>query len=157
LSFCRVSIKATKPVALPYPDTLETIGDHLKTRRLDLGLYQKDVARQLGVKTETVTNWEKNYTAPQLYLIPRVIVFLGYDPVEDESDTLSLGERVLRARKRLGMTQKDLARQLGVDPGTLTHWEHGRRRPMPENRAKLESFVMSGSVGGRLVIPAPGN
>ena len=130
-----------KPVALPYPDTLTTLGDHVRTRRLDLGLYQKDVARQLGVKTETVTNWEKNYTSPQLYLIPRVITFLGYDPVQDESESLSLGERVVRARHRLGMTQKDLARQLGVDPSTLAHWEYGRRQPMPENWATLERLI----------------
>jgi transcriptional regulator with XRE-family HTH domain len=134
-----------KPDSLPYSHTLETIGDHLKTRRLDLGLRQKDVAQQLGVKTETVTNWEKNYTAPQLYLIPRVIQFLGYDPVEDDSDSLSLGERVVRVRQRLGITQKDLARRLGVDPSTLAHWEYGRRRPMPKNRAKLEEFIVRAS------------
>ena len=126
---------------MPYPDTLETIGDHLKTHRLDLGLYQKDVARQLGVKTETVTNWEKNYTSRQLYLIPRIIAFLGYDPFEDDSDSLSLGQRVVRTRQRRGMTQKDLARQLRVDPGTLALWEYGRRLPMPEIRAKLEKFI----------------
>jgi transcriptional regulator with XRE-family HTH domain len=126
---------------LPYPDTLETIGDHIKTKRLDVGLFQKDVARQLGVKTETVTNWEKNYTSPQLYLIPRVTAYLGYDPVEDDSDSLSLGERVARARKRLGMTRKDLARRLGVDPSALVHWKHGGRQSTRENRAKLEAFV----------------
>jgi transcriptional regulator with XRE-family HTH domain len=86
-----------KPVALTYPDTLETIGDHIKIRRLDLGLLQKDVARQLGVTTCTVTNWEKNYSSPKLHLIPRVIAFLGYEPVSDDFDSLSIGERVVRA------------------------------------------------------------
>lgn len=130
-----------KPVALSYPDALETIGHHIKTRRLDFGLYQKDVARQLGVKTETVTSWERNYTAPKLSLIPWVITFLGYDPVQDEIESLSLGERMVRARYPFGMTQKDLARRLGVDPGTLAHWEYGRRQSVQENRAKLHEFV----------------
>jgi transcriptional regulator with XRE-family HTH domain len=130
-----------KPVASHYPYTLSTLGDHLRKRRLDLGLRQGDVAAQLAVNISTVTNWEKNYTAPPLSLIPRVNAFLGYDPVEEDFDSLSLGERVVRARQRLGMTQKDLARRLGVDPSTLAHWEHGSRRAMPEYRAKLEAFV----------------
>ena len=31
---------------------------------MDLGLFQKDVARFVGVKTDTVTNWEKGRTIP---------------------------------------------------------------------------------------------
>jgi transcriptional regulator with XRE-family HTH domain len=69
----------------PYPDTTDMVGNHLKTRRLDLGLYQKDVARQLGAKTETVTNWEKNYTSQQLFLIQQVIAFLGYSRISGAS------------------------------------------------------------------------
>jgi DNA-binding transcriptional regulator YiaG len=81
-----------------------------------------------------------------LHLIPRVIAFLGYDPSPERSESLSLGERVVRARQRTGMTQKDLARRLGVDPSTLAHWEYGRREPMPVNRATLEAFVRCASI-----------
>jgi transcriptional regulator with XRE-family HTH domain len=141
LPFCEVTLKATKPVALPYPDTLNTLGDHIRKRRLDLGLYQKDVARCLGVTTDSVAYWENNRNQPSLRMIPRIIGFLGYDPFQNDSDSLSLGERVVRVRQRLGITQKDLARRLGVDPSTLAHWEYGRRQPTPENRARLEEFI----------------
>jgi transcriptional regulator with XRE-family HTH domain len=41
---------------LPYPDALVTLGDHIRKRRLDLGLRQRDVAAQFGVNVNTVTN-----------------------------------------------------------------------------------------------------
>jgi DNA-binding transcriptional regulator YiaG len=32
-------------------------------------------------------------------------------------------------RKAMGMTQKEFARQIGVDPSTLARWERGEREP----------------------------
>lgn len=59
---------------------IETIGDRVRKRRLDLGLLQKEVADQLGVDLNTVHNWECNKTTPQLGFLPRVIRVIGYDP-----------------------------------------------------------------------------
>lgn len=49
-------------------------------RRLELNLLQREVAQRLGVKTDTILNWEHNRTTPTLRYLPRVIAFLGYDP-----------------------------------------------------------------------------
>ena len=38
---------------------------------------------------------------------------------------------VLELRKRLGMTQEQLARELGVTVGTVNRWENGRFKPSP--------------------------
>ena len=80
LPFCHVSLTASRPPRPAYPKELRTLGDHLRKKRLDLGLFQKDVAQQLGVDTASVTNWEKGHTSPRLPLIPRVTEFLGYVP-----------------------------------------------------------------------------
>lgn len=56
-----------------------TLGEHLRRCRLERGLYQKDVAAQLGVTTSSVWNWEHGWTVDQRY-ISRIIVFLGYNP-----------------------------------------------------------------------------
>jgi len=58
------------------------MGDHIKNRRLNLGLYQSDVARVLGVNTSTVTNWEKHRSEPLLWVIPKIIEILGYIHLE---------------------------------------------------------------------------
>lgn len=43
---------------------LRTYGDHVRARRLELGLYRREVANLLGVDKTTVYNWESNRNAP---------------------------------------------------------------------------------------------
>ena len=49
-----------------YRMELKTIGDHLRKARMDKGLLQRDIARIIGVQTDTVTNWENNRSIPHL-------------------------------------------------------------------------------------------
>jgi len=48
---------------------------------------------------------------------------------------------VLELRKRLGMTQEQLARELGVTVGTVNRWENGRFRPSPLALRGLERLA----------------
>ncbi|MBI2618779.1 MAG: transcriptional regulator [Ignavibacteriales bacterium] len=82
---------------------------------------QKDVARVIGVDETTVYNWERGYTSPTLRYVPRILDFLGYDPAPAEPRTL--GEKLLKYRKDRGITQKELARRIGIDPTTLSRLE----------------------------------
>ena len=61
LPFCHARLKGPPPLPPAYPQVLLTIGDHLRKRRLDLGLLQRKLAA--GVNESTVTNWELNRTA----------------------------------------------------------------------------------------------
>lgn len=56
-----------------------TLGDHLRRRRLVLGLYQKDVAIQIGVTASTIWNWEHGWTIDKRF-VPLIEDFLGYNP-----------------------------------------------------------------------------
>ncbi len=125
LPFCHVSIKRERPLPKAYPKELRTIGDHVRKKRLDLKLCQYDVARIIGVNKTTVFNWERIYSSPELRHMPKVIELLGYVPFEKEPETL--GEKIVYYRWVKGITQKELASQLGVDPGTLAQWERGER------------------------------
>jgi DNA-binding XRE family transcriptional regulator len=50
----------------------KTLGEHLRKRRMDLGLRQSDVAAWIGVGTQTVNYWENNRFMPEvLPCIPR--------------------------------------------------------------------------------------
>jgi DNA-binding transcriptional regulator YiaG len=42
------------------PAQPETLGEHIKRRRLNLHLLQRQVAAQLGVNLETLKNWERS-------------------------------------------------------------------------------------------------
>lgn len=49
------------------------------------------------------------------------------------------GRLLRRVRTFLGLTQKRMARAMGVEPGTLSAWENGRSI-MPESR--LDSLLV---------------
>jgi len=59
----------------------------LRRRRLELGLYQKDVAVQIGVTASTIWNWEHGWTIDYQFM-PDIIKFLGYNPIPRPNDLL---------------------------------------------------------------------
>lgn len=64
---------------------LGRFGEHIRKRRLDLGLLQIEVARIIGVTESTVWNWEHG-TELELIHVPAVLDFLGYVPWECPDD-----------------------------------------------------------------------
>jgi transcriptional regulator with XRE-family HTH domain len=139
LPFCHLKLTAEKRSSFPKIENPVTLGDHLRKRRFAFGfLQQKDVAKLLGVSPETVYNWEHGLSTPSLYHIPKVIQFLGYDPYIIKED---IGGRIKKARQSIGMTQKELAWKLGVDPGTLGKWERGEKRPLKEMEKRIKRFL----------------
>jgi transcriptional regulator with XRE-family HTH domain len=136
-----VTLKGQRPLPSAYPKPLKTLGDHLRKKRLDLKLLQKDVARKLGVDKTSIHNWERGHTTPSLCFVPRIKNFLGYNPFEKEA--ASLGDRIKAYRRSLGLSRKALAKQMKIDPTTLARWERGRGRPSKEFLGMLVSFFES--------------
>jgi transcriptional regulator with XRE-family HTH domain len=54
-----------------------------------------------------------------------IIRYLGYDPT---SECDSPADRLRALRRRRGLTQREVAAQLGLDEGTVVDLERGRRR-----------------------------
>jgi transcriptional regulator with XRE-family HTH domain len=127
---------------------LNTLGDHLQKRRLDLGVQWKDVAEQIGASATNVALWRAGRTAPGLRLWPGIIRFLGYDP---RPKATTIGDQLKRHREGQGVTQKELARHLGVDPATLAGWERGERQPAGRLLTLLQAVVGDESDKGELI------
>jgi len=108
------------------PTQPQTVGDHIRRRRLALKMLQGEVAGQIGVDKTTIFNWEANTASPEIRYMPAIIRFLGYNPLPEGN---GWGERLVRQRTTLGLSQKEAAQRLGVDPGTLARWERGEREP----------------------------
>ena len=60
------TLTAPIPTDPAYSKQLVTIGDHIRKRRLDLGLLQREVGAQIGVCAATVTNWALGHSVPAL-------------------------------------------------------------------------------------------
>ena len=120
------------------PTQLKTVGDHIRKRRLGLKMLQKDVAEQLGVGKTSVFNWEGNASSPDIQYMPAIIDFLGYDPLPTAN---TLAEQLVRKRTSLGLSQKESAERLGVDPGTLAKWEQGKREPQGVFLERVKRFL----------------
>jgi transcriptional regulator with XRE-family HTH domain len=140
LPFCHAELRAPKPQSEHYPKEINSLGDHIRTRRLNLKLLQKQVAEQIGVNAATITNWERNASTPVIRYMPAIVRFLGYDPLPPAS---SLRERLAAARRELGLTQREMAERLGVAPCTLRDWENGRHQPT-EASLNLIARVLEG-------------
>ena len=54
-----------------------TIGDKIRKHRMNLHLYQKDVARFVGVSTCTIMYWETNRFKPYKSRMPVIQKFLS--------------------------------------------------------------------------------
>ena len=125
------AMPTSRPRLLPrsYPQALVTIGDHLRKWRLDLGLLHRQVAERIGADASTLTNWELNRTSPALRFLPGIVQFLGYTPWTRDGST---GNQLLAYRRERGCPSQPLAHLVGVDPGTHSRWERGRRWPRHE-------------------------
>lgn len=147
LPFLRITLKAMKPPALMYPKTLKTIGDHLRKKRLDEGLFQREVAEIIGVDECTIHNWECSHSRPQAFLIPKIIEFLDYNPFGEGSDfdypiyLGTFGDHLHKKRLDEGITQKCMAQKLGVSVDAIRDWEKNRTEPHGENGNKLIEFL----------------
>jgi transcriptional regulator with XRE-family HTH domain len=135
-----LTLRARKPVSREkYPDFLRTWGDHIKARRLDLKLTKRQLSLKFHVDDTTIYLWEKNKVQPSLAQIPKIINFLGRDPFEKEPVTL--GDRIREYRRVRGLSQKNLAEQIGIDPSTLAGWERAEHHPINAYVEKVKSIL----------------
>ena len=102
-------------------------------------MTQKQVAEKLGVDKVTVWNWEIANTVPLSKHLPAIVSFLGYGPFEASGE--SLGKRLLDYRKQSGLSQKKLAREIGIDPSTLSRLEKDSPRCFNKVVKKAADFI----------------
>ena len=120
-------------------DNPQVIGEHIKKRRLELNLKQSDLAKILEVCDDTITGWERNKSKPTVGHFPKLISFLGYNPVPVEADTL--GGRMKKYRIENGLSQEDLAKKVGVNESTIFSWEKDLHVPFPKKLKLLEEIL----------------
>ncbi|MET0183646.1 MAG: helix-turn-helix domain-containing protein [Caulobacterales bacterium] len=125
------------------PRPPQTPGEHLRAARTSRRLLQRDVARQMGVCTQSVLEWESGKSL-SITMWPKLIRFLGYDPIRDQA---TLGAQIAALRRCLGLSLNRLGRRLGCDEETVAHWESNRRMPNKLLRDALEKLFAEYEIG----------
>ena len=124
---------------LSYPREIVTLGDHIRKKRLDLGLLQQDLAVTLGVHHKTIPNWELGNTEPQNpVLYSKIIGWLGYNPFPEPKN---FGERLWQIRMIMGITAEEASKEIGVDQSTFGRWETNKKEPWGECKSKLDHWL----------------
>jgi DNA-binding XRE family transcriptional regulator len=101
---------------------------------MDLGLGQRRVAKTLGANPWTYLLWEHDRTQPTPRFVPAILQFLGYDPFAKGA---TFPERLRAARRRPGLTQAELAQQVGLSEGNVYDLAHGRTNPQSPAGLKI--------------------
>ena len=122
-----------------YSEVRQALGEHLKKRRRQLGLLQREAAVRMEICKEACTNWEKDKTKPVAAQFRPVVTFLGYDP---SPQARTMAERVEAKRRGLGVTFDQIAGHLGWDPATLSRYLNGTWR-IPANRMAALELLLS--------------
>jgi DNA-binding transcriptional regulator YiaG len=139
----------------PIAKAPESIGEHLRKKRFELGLKQWQAAQRMGVSARTLSLWETDVIYPKWAEQPKVEAFLGYNPFANPAlgqppgnksqgvDNLhskspqTLGERIKKKRIAERKTRTAFAKELGVSVKALWEWETGRRTPCRSNKRLL--------------------
>lgn len=148
LPCCHRKLSTAESILSGYPETLETIGGHIRKRRIDLNLLQREVADIFDVDKTTEFNWEAGTATPNLRTWPAVLEFLGYDAPRPSGRTV--GEKLRRHREGLGLSWAEAARTMGVDPGTVSKWER-----QPDSRQNHISIPKIAAFLGRDPFASP--
>ena len=75
------------------------IGNQIKALRLQRGITQEDLARQLGVSAQAVSKWERDAATPDIQLLPAISAYFGV--TIDELFALSDETRMSRIQNML--------------------------------------------------------
>lgn len=132
-----------------YPKNPKSIGEIIRKARMDKGLQTKELAQALEVSPDSVINWELRGRKPRYRHIGMLEKILGinlpvsllYKGYPAKAETIS--QKIKRKRLELSLSQKELARMLGVNKDTIKDWEDGKgmKKPVASSSKKIRRFL----------------
>lgn len=117
------------------------MGEKILRRRLELGLTQKEIAKQLGINDQTVSRWETGESNPNIKHYPFVISFLDYYPFEIDD---TFGGKIKRYRFINGMSRKKLAQLFKISSKLIQEIEENKSLPSINLGASLAQLFTKG-------------
>lgn len=139
MPFSVLNISVALPDKRPFPDELQTVGNHIKHARLTRNILIKDVCIFLKITRESLRAWELNIYEPHVSQYPLIISFLGYNPCQFETD--SIAGKIKRYRHLHGLTQKQFGDLLHTDASVVWQWESNGRLPIAKSKKLILELI----------------
>lgn len=128
--------------ALPESDNQ---GARVRKARLAKSLTIRALAEASGLTPETISYIENGKNPASLSTLRVLsktlgvsICYLGCFKSLPED---TLGQKIRKGRLCAGMTIEELAKTIGVDPGTLNKWENDKHKPLKRYLDKLKKHI----------------
>lgn len=128
---------------IPPEVTPEGIGRKIRELREARGLTLSEMARKTGLSLAHLSEVERGLSSASLKTLDKIAEVLEISPAvllgRDECEPL--GERLRRLRRRVGLTQKELAAIVGVSHTLVGQIEGGRLQPSVATLARLATAL----------------
>lgn len=131
-------------------DNME-VGKRIKQCLVNRGWSASELSRETGVTKGAISKWIHGLALPRAGGLVKTAKALNtnanwllYGTGDDSAESLdaqkgaaseegaAIGERIQRRLSEIGLTQKDLAKSLGVSVTTITNWISGKAVPQAE-------------------------
>lgn len=76
-----------------------------------------------------------------IYKVIHLNIFMAYGIIRIEVICVSVGKRIMQARKKAGLTQAQLAETLGLATITIRQYESGKRKPSIEQIKRIANVL----------------
>lgn len=132
----------------PHQNRWNNLGDKIRAARINAGLSRKQVAEHLGFRPRTIGDWERGESAPQDDNLQKLTKFLKVPELPQYARIVMtqprrdrLAETIRQARQAAGISQRKLARRMGVTHCSVCFWENGRVSISDQNLKKLAEIL----------------
>ena len=129
---------------------MNEFGCRLKIARLAKEYTQEELAEMLGVSQTTYSDWEIGKSTPKADISVKLAEIFGLDcllliiGITDEiliefyeNVMINFSKNLIKIREQRNLTQKDLAKIIGVTKQTIINYEKGLIKPSFEKIEKI--------------------
>lgn len=135
-----------------------SFSDNLRNEREKLGLLQKEMAKKLGLPSNTYNGYETGKRSPNLEVAAKIAdclnvpidYLLGNTTILNSGGTI--GNKLKELRKSHNLTQEDVAKKIGLTKSAYGYYEQGKTVPDAYTLSRLADClnVSSDCILGRV-------
>lgn len=107
----------------------------------DAGLTIEEAAQHMGVSITQLYGWRNNLATGRGIHLPPLNGSRLRRKTRKRRQVTPVKSSAQKLVVRCGMSQRELARSMGVSPGAVSHWASGRTRPSHQNLVVLETIA----------------